>query len=834
MVKKIAEGLIKEGTARETSKIANKIAATQNKFLSGFLRFIPSKFQWVFAYLQENIKLETPDVGEIKDKALEKFKKLNQPDSEETSSEVEPTDNARGKNGLHNLQKKVYSKYPCTAGNPLNCQQNLTLQPETNNYCSQCQFPALLPPNSKIRGAQGVYQIESFLENRGLGRLYFATKISTKQPVILKEYLLPKLYFNQQETQQRKDLFIQMAGLNLADGRIQDFRLITPLEAIADPYQERCYLIAKTNPYNPPTLAKYLIEKGAFTGPQVRNFLDQCLQSLESLHGQNYRLPCGLIKKGLTHGNLNLNSILIAPKNQGFLIYLTDFALWENRFYPPLTEPAIITPSIDLKDLGYIAFYLLAGGTTNPEHNHPLHPSIDQDWPAINPALKSFILNLTGLGSITFESAEIARQNLLKISFPNDDTPLDPKPASKEETQTKKWLNPRFIALCSAGLLFLIFLSYLLTAKPTQKKAIASENPTCCLQDVLGIPAGEFTCTATKTGTWDYILTQPNLIAKNITFHQHLQGRLETILKENKKRFNFTYQPETTLQETINQIRTEKADFAIANLAVIESTYPASLYTEIGYQQFASDGLAVFVAFGYAKRENSIPRSLGGSISFENLRKIYTGKITNWKQLGGPDLPIKLYIPTEEEAVRFFEQRVLKDEATITAFRKLINESNLPEKSNKISFPQITPLATFATLRQVIRDFENDNIGSISFGTVSKVFGQCSVYPLALVEGNKEPVSPLVKDNLQPVTPETDLCNEKGAYSPNVEAFLSKTYPLAYPVVVLYPRDNRRKPAGEKFAEILNTIEMQSWLSKTGLVPMRKQPEKCDCKAKEE
>ena len=75
----------------------------------------------------------------------------------------------------------------------------------------------------------------------------------------------------------------------------------------------------------------------------------------------------------------------------------------------------------------------------------------------------------------------------------------------------------------------------------------------------------------------------------------------------------------------------------------------------------------------------------------------------------------------------------------------------------------------------------------------------------------------------KPVTPQQiDLCNDKGNYAPNITAFTSQRYPLAYPLSVIYLRDNRQEPIGEKFAEILKTTQVQCLLSETGLIPLRK------------
>lgn len=138
----------------------------------------------------------------------------------------------------------------------------------------------------------------------------------------------------------------------------------------------------------------------------------------------------------------------------------------------------------------------------------------------------------------------------------------------------------------------------------------------------------------------------------------------------------------------------------------------------------------------------------------------------------------------------------------------------------------IERVPTFEMLRKVIRSFEGEKVGAIAFAPLSKVFGQCSVYPLALVEGEKDPVHALVQDNSQPVNPTTDLCKDKGSYFPNLQVLKTGSYPLGYPLAVVYPRDNSRPPVGAKFAEMLQTQEGQQLLSKTGVVPLQPLPRK--------
>ena len=80
-----------------------------------------------------------------------------------------------------------------------------------------------------------------------------------------------------------------------------------------------------------------------------------------------------------------------------------------------------------------------------------------------------------------------------------------------------------------------------------------------------------------------------------------------------------------------------------------------------------------------------------------------------------------------------------------------------------------------------------------------------AVYPLAVGEKGQE-VQPLVQQldrQVKPIEPTTDLCDDKGSYWPDVEAFKSARYPLVYRLVVVYPKDEMRAAAGKKFADLL-------------------------------
>lgn len=741
----------------------------------------------------------------------------------------------------------LYRQYRCWNGDPLGCHfpQQTVQQTPTAAACSECGFPVVLVEKSEIRGSRGRYRIDGWLKRRGTGRLYQGTQLSDGQPVVIKEYLLPTRSFGASEIRQRKVAFTRVAGITAVDGRVQDYRLITPWEAIADQTLERCYLITKGSLDTAPTLGNYLVRRGAMTDLQVRHVLNQVLQTLEFLHGQKSRLPGGQVQLGMAHGNLNLESLLIVEGGTGdrerelradtdFFVYVCDLALWESLFEVPTAAPRQGSWQQDLVDLGYVAFYLLVGRMRTAGIQQVIDPRDDQTWGRVNPALKQFILRLMQIDT-PFESAEAARQTLLRLPIDSPSTSDIERIAAEVEEPIQ---SPRILwwLYGLVGLAALIWLVGWLWPKP-QPAIVTQKNPLLCrIRQVPGVPNGQFTYSAEAGGTWGNLLQQQDVISagaapsggasscsdslRQADFSSKGQTIVQAMQSQQPK-LQLTYLPEVTFEQAIAAVRAGQRDFAITSVT-------QDLPFDLAYREFAYDGLAVFVAFSYAQRDNSLPKHLQGRLTVEQLQQLYTGRIKNWKQLGGPNLAVRLYAPIEPETVRLFEQRVLKTDQNIAQFRSLLTQNK------SASAAQISQLPALELLRTVIQGFEDNDptgertsqsadgsqIGAIAFGTFSNVFGQCSVYPLAISAAGTAPVQALVQDNGRPIEPTTDLCRNKGSYRPEVEQFKTQRYPLAYSLAVVYPRDNSRPPAGEKFADMLRTQEGQWLLQQTGLVPL--------------
>ncbi|MDF5718813.1 MAG: substrate-binding domain-containing protein [Rhizonema sp. NSF051] len=705
------------------------------------------------------------------------------------------------------LVEPRYQDYSCSQNAPLNCEQlKLTAEqfPKAK-FCLECGFPAILPEKAEIKGSRGTYQITKFLGSRGMGRLYSGVKIDDSLPVVIKEYLLPSRSFNTEEATQRQETFVRVAGVSSVDGKNQDFRLITPYEAIADRQGDRCYTITKGNLEASQTLSQYLREKAAMKGDQVREVLNQALQTLQFLHSQKFRLPSGQVQQNLLHGNISLDSLLIVQNNPQYLtIYLCNLAVWERLFEPPLAQSSIPSVSLDLNDLGRVAFYLWVGRAVDSS-SQPLDPRDTQQWPSSDPELKQFIYRLIGLET-PFESAEEARQALLQLK---KEKQADSAATIVNTEQKEKGFR---IPLILLGLLVLLLLSggiwYIFFRHSSKVDENSSEFaqlvPT--FTDVNNVPLGNFIYTGEKKGTWSNILK----------FRPSSDSSLEKLFIHPKgQNTEFKYNPVSSYDdlkssEPIESLEKKQFDFTMTSLE-------DQVTGDLDKLQIAYDGLLVFVPF--SKKDQNLPKALDGHISLEKLRKIYTGQVTNWDQLGGPNLLIKPLAPTEPEAVRQFQKIVFKDdEQQIAQYKKTVSQQLTEE-----------------TQQQIVTQFDEGEAGIISYGILSKTWNQCAGYPLAIISDDEKSAATqaLFRLNNQPINPSDNICDKRNLL--DVGTFVNKRYPLGYPLFVIYRKDNSVMPAAYKFAEILKTREGQCLLSKAGLVPLQYIPNNYlnsnDCKS---
>jgi phosphate transport system substrate-binding protein len=186
----------------------------------------------------------------------------------------------------------------------------------------------------------------------------------------------------------------------------------------------------------------------------------------------------------------------------------------------------------------------------------------------------------------------------------------------------------------------------------------------------------------------------------------------------------------------------------------------------------AIDGVAFYV-------HPDIPVS---GLSIDQLQSIFLGKVTNWKQVGGPNLPI---VPFSLDP-------------------KLVSMINLLLGSDKDKAlgPKV----------QIVRDVTSavrkvaSTPGAIGYASASEVARQETIHPLNLARtGSKQYVKPVLGKNLV-----------------NAEAFQDGSYPLTRRLLVVIRHDGTLDElAGEAYTNLLLSSEGQKIIEKSGFVPIR-------------
>ena len=184
--------------------------------------------------------------------------------------------------------------------------------------------------------------------------------------------------------------------------------------------------------------------------------------------------------------------------------------------------------------------------------------------------------------------------------------------------------------------------------------------------------------------------------------------------------------------------------------------------------------------------------SLAG-LSLSQVRDIFTGKITNWKTVGGPALPITLFSLDLQSSgtAEVLKEKVLAGEE----FSPTVQEVE----------------STTESIRQVAK-----TPGGIGFATASEVIGQKTIRPLPLSTVHLLPLST--------GTAQAFVSPSRSVDKPEVNkiAFANGSYPLTRKLFVIIKRDGRLdEQAGSAYANLLLTDEGQQLVEQAGFAPIR-------------
>ena len=181
-------------------------------------------------------------------------------------------------------------------------------------------------------------------------------------------------------------------------------------------------------------------------------------------------------------------------------------------------------------------------------------------------------------------------------------------------------------------------------------------------------------------------------------------------------------------------------------------------------------------------------------LTLNQLKAIYTSKITNWSELKGPDTPIIPFSRSPEAGgtPEFFVGNVLGNEA-LGSTVKLVDD-------------------TTQGLREVAA-----NPGGIYYASSPEVVPQCSTKPIPIAQNSDEPFVPPYQ---VPLISSDDCPNQRNQL--NIAVFRNGEYPLTRRLFVIVKKDGSLDQlAGEAYARLILTDRGQQLVREAGFVNIR-------------
>jgi len=197
----------------------------------------------------------------------------------------------------------------------------------------------------------------------------------------------------------------------------------------------------------------------------------------------------------------------------------------------------------------------------------------------------------------------------------------------------------------------------------------------------------------------------------------------------------------------------------------------------------AIDGIAIAVH----------PNLSVSGLTIAQLRAIYTEKITNWQQLGGPNLAIIPY------------SRDLKDGGTVEFFQDHVLGKEPFGKNVQYVY------STTPGLKKV-----SENLGGIYYASAPEVIPQCGIKPLPLGKKEGEWIAPYEEPYINPI----NCPNQRNTI--NQKAFRDASYPITRNIFVIIKKNEQLdEQTGIAYANLLLTQQGQDLIKQAGFVPLR-------------
>ncbi len=173
-------------------------------------------------------------------------------------------------------------------------------------------------------------------------------------------------------------------------------------------------------------------------------------------------------------------------------------------------------------------------------------------------------------------------------------------------------------------------------------------------------------------------------------------------------------------------------------------------------------------------------------LSLDQVEQIYSGNITNWQQLGGPDLPI---VPISQDP----------DAKSSTSFLL----QGMPESQKQFGSNVEVVRDTTSAVRQV-----SQTPGAIGYGAQPLVVEQSTIRPIGLAKRGSQ-------NYIQPARNSREI---------NKQAILDGSYPLIRRIFVILREDGEiDELAGRAYVNLLLSEQGQALIDKAGYLPVRYQ-----------
>ncbi|WP_193198498.1 PstS family phosphate ABC transporter substrate-binding protein [Nostoc sp. MG11] len=234
----------------------------------------------------------------------------------------------------------------------------------------------------------------------------------------------------------------------------------------------------------------------------------------------------------------------------------------------------------------------------------------------------------------------------------------------------------------------------------------------------------------------------------------------------------------------IRMLLNEQLDFAQSSRPLTDEERAAA--KQVGFtleqRQVGIDGVAVIV-----NPSLNVP-----GLTIDQLQQIYLGQITNWQQVGGPNIPITPFSQKPEDAdTVIFSNSDLKGQAFSPNVKYVYSTTEAVRQLSK------TP-------------------GGVYYGSARAVVPQCSVKPLPVGRTSTQLISPY----REPLISSEQCPRQRNQL--NTEAIKNGSYPITAKLfVIIKQNQGREQQAGEAYANLLLTNQGQKAIKQAGFVGVR-------------